>query len=389
MKSTLEGTGLNIAISFDICRIFFYNNLVTPPHYLEGKPMLNAFTDQSPRLPQETGWDENLSFDYREVDALWLARWTAESGWEPGQLYEHQEASLALSPGANVFHYGQAVFEGLKARRTHEGKIVLFRPTGNARRLRGSAARLAMPAPSVGAFLESVQAVVQANHRWVPGYRKGSLYVRPVLIGSGPVLGVKPAQEYLFCVFGCPVGQYMGGDRVVVFSAAHRAAPHGTGAAKAAGNYAVSLHPHEVARELGYADALYLDAREDRYVEELGSSNFFAILHDGTLVTPELGSILPGITRNSTLTIAREVFGWIVVERLLSIDEVLENAAETFYTGTAAVISSVTVVNYQGVDHPIGDGKPGPRAQMLRQTLEGIQLQEQPDLWSWVMEVPV
>ncbi len=351
--------------------------------------MLNAFTDQSPRPPQETGWDENLSFNYREVDALWLARWTAESGWEPGQLYEHQGARIALSPGANVFHYGQAVFEGLKARRTHEGKIVLFRPASNARRLRCSAARLAMPAPSVDAFLESVQAVVQANHRWVPGYRKGSLYVRPVLIGSGPVLGVKPAQEYLFCVFCCPVGHYMGGDRVIVFSAAHRAAPHGTGAAKAAGNYAASLHPHEVARELGYADALYLDAREDRYVEELGSSNFFAILHDGTLVTPELGSILPGITRNSILTIAREIFGWIVVERRLPIDEILENAAETFYTGTAAVLSAVTVVNYQGVDHPIGDGQPGPRAQMLCQALGEIQLQERPDLWGWVAEIPV
>jgi branched-chain amino acid aminotransferase len=389
MKSTLEGTGLNIAISFDIYRFSLYNDLVAPPHYLEGKPMLNAFTDQSPHLPQETGWDENLSFDYREVDALWLARWTAESGWEPGQLYEHQGASLALSPGANVFHYGQAVFEGLKARRTQGGKIVLFRPAGNARRLRGSAARLAMSAPSVDAFLESVHAVVQANRRWVPGYRKGSLYVRPVLIGSGPVLGVKPAQEYLFCVFGSPVGQYMGGDRVIVFSAAHRAAPCGTGAAKAAGNYAASLHPHEVARELGYADALYLDAREDRYVEELGSSNFFAILRDGTLVTPELGSILPGITRDSILTIAREVFGWIVAERRLSIDDVLENAVETFYTGTAAVLSPITVVNYQGVDHPIGDGKPGARAQMLRQALEGIQLQEQPDLWGWVMEVLV
>jgi branched-chain amino acid aminotransferase len=350
--------------------------------------MLKAFTDQSPRPPQELGWDEDLSFDYREADALWLARWTAESGWEPGQLYEHQGANLAICPGANVLHYGQAVFEGLKARRTREGKIVLFRPTDNARRLRASAVRLAMPALPVDAFLESILAVVQANRRWVPGYRKGSFYVRPVLIGSGPVLGVRPAQECLFFVFGCPVGQYMGGDRVIVLSAAHRAALYGTGAAKAAGNYAASLHPHELARKLGYADALYLDAREDRYVEELGSSNFFAILRDGTVVTPELGSILPGITRDSVLTIARELFGWIAVERRLSIGEVLEHAVETFYTGTAAVLAPIVAVSYQGVDHPIGDGRPGPRAQMLRQALEEIQLQEQPDLWCWVMEVP-
>lgn len=351
--------------------------------------MLNPFTDQSPRPSQESGWDENLSFSYRELDAFWLARWTVESGWEPGQLYEHQGATLELSPAANVFHYGQAIFEGLKARRTREGKIVLFRPADNARRLRSSAARLVMRAPSAGDFLDAVQAVVRANGRWVPGYGKGSLYLRPVLVGSGPVLGVAPAQEYLFCVFASPVSQYMGGDRAIVLPHFHRAAPHGTGAAKAAGNYAASLRPHEMAREMGYADALYLDARDDRYIEELGAANFFAILRDGTLVTPQLGSILSGFTRDSVLTIAREVFGWLAVERQLSIDEVLSDAVEAFYVGTAAVLAPVTTINYQGVDHPIGDGKPGPRAKKLFQALSEIQLQEQPDLWDWVVEMPV
>jgi branched-chain amino acid aminotransferase len=350
--------------------------------------MLNPFTDQSPRPPQGASWDDDLGFGYCEPDALWATRWTAESGWEAGQLYEHQGATLELSPGANALHYGQAVFEGLKARRTQAGDIVLFRPADNARRLRTSAARLVMPAPAVDAFMEAVLTVVQANSRWVPGYRKGSFYIRPVLIGSGPVLGVNPAQEYLFFVFGCPVGQYMGEDRAIVLSAAHRAAPHGTGSAKAAGNYAASLLPHELARELGYADALYLDAREDRYIEELGAANFFAILYDGTVVTPQLGSILPGITRDSIITIAREVFGWIVVEKELPLDEVLNDGVEAFYTGTAAVLAPITVINYQGVDHPIGDGKPGPRARKLRRALEEIQLQERPDLWNWVMEVP-
>jgi branched-chain amino acid aminotransferase len=134
-------------------------------------------------------------------------------------------------------------------------------------------------------------------------------------------------------------------------------------------------------------DALYLDAREDRYVEELSASNFFVVLRDGTLATPELGSILPGMTRDSLLAIARQVFGWLAVERRLSIDDVLSEAVEAFYTGTAAVLSPITVINYRGVDHPIGDGKPGPRAQMLRQALDDIQLQEQPDLWGWVVEV--
>jgi len=349
--------------------------------------MLTPFTDQSPRPVQEPGWDDELGFAYRELDAFWLARWTAGSGWEPGRLYEHQGATLELSPGANVLYYGQAVFEGLKAHRTREGKIVLFRPLDNGCRLRASAARLAMPAPPAQTFLEAVQAVVRANARWVPGYGKGSLYIRPVLVGSGPVLGVAPAQEYLFYVFACPVGKYMGGDRVIVLHSAHRAAPYGTGAAKAAGNYAASLRPHQVARELGYADALYLDAREDRYIEELGAANFFAVLSDGTLVTPQLGSILPGITRDSVLTIAREVFGWIAVERPLPIDEVLTDAVEAFYTGTAAVLAPVTVINYRGVDHPIGDGKPGPRAKMLRQALQEIQRQERPDPWGWVVEI--
>ncbi len=351
--------------------------------------MLQPFTDQSPRAPQKSDWDANIGFAYRELDALWLARWTADSGWEPGQLYEHKGATLEISPSANVLNYGQALFEGLKAHRTREGKIVIFRPADNARRMRASAARLVMSAPSVDAFLEAIQAVVRANARWIPGYGKGSLYLRPVLIGSGPVLGVAPAKEYLFYVFASPASQYMGGDRAIVLSHVHRAAPHGTGAAKAAGNYAGSLRPHERARELGYTDALYLDAREDRYIEELGAANFFAILRDGTLVTPQLGSILPGFTRESILTIARELFGWIAVERQLAIDEVLENAVEAFYVGTAAVLAPITVINYKGVDHPVGDGKPGPQAQMLLKTLTEIQLQEQPDLWNWVMEVSV
>ncbi len=349
--------------------------------------MLRPFDPALPLPPQEAGWDENLRFAYTEVDAFWLTRWTAETGWEPGRLYEHRGATLELSPGANVLYYGQGVFEGLKAFRTRAGKLVLFRPMDNARRLRASAARLAMEPPPVNLFLEAVTAVVRANARWVPAPERGSFYLRPVLIGTEPVLGVRPSQEYLFYVFGCPVGPYMGGNRLIVLSGVHRSAPYGTGAAKAAGNYAGCLRPQKIAREMGYTDVLYLDAREDRYIEELTGANFFAVLKDGTLVTPALGSILPGITRDSVLTIAREVFGWVAVERKLSIDEVIRDAVEAFYVGTAAVLSPVTVIHYQGVDHPIGDGQPGPRAKMLRQALVEIQLQERPDPWGWVVEV--
>lgn len=349
--------------------------------------MLRPFDPTLPLPPQAAGWDDNLRFAYNEIDAFWLTRWTAETGWEPGRLYEHRGATIELSPGANILYYGQGVFEGLKARRTRAGKIVLFRPLDNARRLRASAARLAMEPPPVDLFMEAVTAVVQTNVRWVPAPEKGSFYLRPVLIGTEPLLGVRPSQEYLFYVFGCPVGPYMGGDRLIVLSGVHRSAPYGTGAAKAAGNYAACLRPQKIARERGYTDALYMDAREDRYIEELSGANFFAILRDGTLVTPALGSILPGITRDSILTIAREVFGWVAVERKLSIEEVLSDAVEAFYVGTAAVLSPVTVIHYQGADHPIGDGKPGPRARMLRQALDDIQLQERPDPWGWVVEV--
>jgi len=351
--------------------------------------MPKPFTSDSPLPPQEENWDDEMGFGYRELDAFWFARWTEETGWESAGLYEHQNATLELSPGANALHYGQAIFEGLKARRTKDGNIVLFRPVDNARRLRRSAARLMMEAPSVDGFLEAAHSVVKANARWVPGYNKGSLYLRPTLIGSGPVLGVNPATEYTFFIFTCPVGQYMGGSDLVVLTHAHRAARYGIGNAKAAGNYAASLLPHSQAHELGYTDALYLDAREERYVEELGGANFFAILWDGTLVTPALGSILPGITRDSIMTIARELLGWRVVERKLAIEEVLEGAAEAFYTGTAAVLSPVTKINYQGLDYDIGDGTPGPRAKKLRQLLNQVQLQELPDRWDWVAEVDV
>jgi branched-chain amino acid aminotransferase len=349
--------------------------------------MLKPFEPTLPLPPQAPNWDENLRFAYSEVDAFWLTRWTSEAGWEPGRLYEHRGATLELSPAAAVLYYGEGVFEGLKAYRTRKGNIVLFRPQDNARRLRASAARLALPAPSVDMFLEAVTAVARANARWVPAPEKGSFYLRPVLIGSGAILGVAPAPEFLFYVFGCPVGLYMGGDRLIVLSSVHRAAPYGTGAAKAAGNYAGCLRPQKIAKEMGYVDVLYLDAREDRYIEELSGANFFAILYDGTVVTPALGSILPGITRDSILTIAREVFGWIAVERPLSLEEVLSDAVEAFYVGTAAVLSPVTVINHKGKDYPIGDGRPGPRSQMLRQALVEIQLQERPDLWGWVVEV--
>lgn len=349
--------------------------------------MLKPFNSASPLQPQPEGWDAGLTFSYREVDALWLARRTAGAGWEEGRLYEHVGATLDLSPGASVLQYGQGIVEGLKARHTPDGRVVLFRPDDHARRLRQSAAFLAMEAPSVRDCTEAVRQVVRANLRWIPPYGKGALYVRPMVIGSGTVLGVHPANEYLFYVFASPVGAYLGGDRLMVLASAHRAAPYGIGAAKAAGNYSASLRPMQVAQQQGYADALYLDARTSRYIEELSGANFAVILRDGTLVTPALGSILPGITRQSIITVAREVLGWLVLERRLSLEEVLSDAAEAFYLGTGVVLAPVTALNVHGVEHLIGDGAPGLKSQLLRQVLLEIQNQERPDLWGWVQEL--
>ena len=332
----------------------------------------------------------NLSFEFRPADWMYVARTDEHGGWREGALQPYQD--LAISPASAVLNHAQAVFEGMKAQRTAEGRLVLFRPSANARRFRQSAERLAMPPFPEEYFVAAVEALARANADWVPPAGTGSLYIRPVLMGSGPILGVTPAPSYTFYIFACPVGAYLPGEgKVIVLDGMHRAVVGGTGNVKAAGNYAPTFVPHQTAQAMGYKDVLYLDAREDRYVEELGSSNVFAFLADGTLVTPQLGTVLPGITRHSVIKIAREVFGWTVVERALAIDELISGTSEAFLTGTAAVVQPITLVNYQGRDYPLGplgDGQPGARAAALRKRLIDIQTQARPDPFGWVHEVP-
>ena len=275
-----------------------------------------------------------LKFEFTQTDHIFVATADETGTWRQGHIRAFGD--LSVSPAAAVFNYGQAVFEGMKAQLLPDGQLVLFRPEENARRFRNSAARLQMPPYPTEEFLRAVNAIVRKEARWVPPCAYGSLYIRPVMIGSGAVLGVAPAPTYTFYIFVSPVGLYRQGDpRLIVMDSVHRAAPYGIGNIKASANYAGTLRIHHVAAEHGYKDVLYLDARHDRYVEEVGSSNFFAILRDGTLVTPLLGSILPGITRDSVITIARELLHWHVVERELAIEEVLTDAQEAFFTGTA------------------------------------------------------
>lgn len=330
-------------------------------------------------------WDE-IKFQFTQTDYMFLVETDANNTWKKGGICPF--GGLEISPAAAALNYGQAAFEGMKAIRSSEGNVVLFRPIENARRFRKSASKLEMPPYSTAEFIQAVKDTVRANARWVPPYEKGSLYIRPVMIGNGPVLGVAPAPTYLFYIFVCPVGQYMpGGGKLVVLDSMHRAAHYGTGDIKASGNYAGTLRPHKIAASKGYKDVLYLDSRHDKFIEELGSSNFFAVLKNGTLVTPQLGAILPGITRDSVITIAREIFGWNVVERDLDIEEVLAHAQEAFFTGTAAVIQPINVVGYKGIDYRIGTREVGEVTKVLFQCLTEIQNQQRPDPFGWVEKI--
>lgn len=358
-----------------------YNELMTDGvEWAQG----TATANHRPAATAEKG--PALGFAFQPTDWMLVAETDAGGAWRAAQLLPFGD--LKLSPAAAVLNHAQAVFEGMKAQQTAAGKLVLFRPHENARRFQRSAMRLAMPPYPAEAFVAAVEAVVRANAHWMPAPGEGSLYVRPVMMGSGPILGVTPAPSYTFYIFVCPVGAYLPGEgKVVVLDGAHRAVEGGTGHVKAAGNYAPTFVPYRTAHERGFKDVLYLDAREDRYVEELGSSNVFAFLGDGTLVTPQSASVLPGITRDSVLRLARELLGWRVAERPLAIDELVGGATEAFFTGTAAVVQPITMVHYGGRDHVLGDGRAGVRTEMLRRCLVEMQIGDRPDPFGWVHEV--
>ncbi|HEX8092153.1 MAG TPA: branched-chain amino acid aminotransferase [Blastocatellia bacterium] len=313
--------------------------------------------------------------------------------WGEGKIRKFKD--LTISPAAVALNYGQAAFEGLKAFRIPkikadqpDDRIMLFRPQENARRFERSARRLVMPPVPVKRFIEAVEEVVRRNKRFVPNHDEGSLYIRPVMIGSGEVLGVDPAPSYTFYIYVQRVGEYRkeGGGRFIVLDDTDRVALHSTGNIKAAGNYAGTLLPREIAKKKGYTDVLYLDSRHSQFVEELGSSNFFAVYDDNTLVTPDLdGSILPGITRDSVIEIARHK-GWAVEQRPLSIQEVLARAKEAFFTGTAAAIQPIRMIHYNNTNHTIGAGLEGEMTRELRVSLVNIQT-GQDDPFNWMHEV--
>ncbi|KAJ3674061.1 hypothetical protein LUZ60_006053 [Juncus effusus] len=305
-------------------------------------------SDRSDEEKGEIDWD-NLGFGLVPTDYMYVMKCLKDGTFSPGELSRY--GNIELSPSAGVLNYGQGVYEGLKAYRKEKGSgFLLFRPDQNAKRMQMSAKRMCMPSPSVNQFVHAVKQTLLANKRWVPPQEKGSLYIRPLLIGSGPILGLAPAPEYTFLIYTSPVGTYfkegMKPIRLLLEDKIHRSSPGGTGDVKAITNYAPVLKAQIRAKSEGFTDVLYLDSVNKRYIEEVSSCNIF-IVKGGEISTPITnGTILPGVTRKSIIEIGRD-FGYEVKERPVSVEDLIE-ADEVFCTGTAVVVAPVSCIKYQG-----------------------------------------
>lgn len=337
---------------------------------------------------KDIDWN-NLGFGYVKTDKRYVSNFK-NGAWDDGALIE--DDMITISECACVLQYAQTVFEGLKAYTTEDGRVVCFRPDLNASRLADSASRLEMPVFPEDRFVQAVVDTVKANMAYVPPYGSGAtLYIRPYMFGTNPVIGVKPAEEYQFRIFTTPVGPYFKGGvkpitiRVCDFD---RAAPHGTGHVKAGLNYAMSLHAIVTAHQEGYDENMYLDPATRTKVEETGGANFLFVTKDKKIVTPKSNSILPSITRRSLMYVAKEYLGLETEEREVMFDEV-KDFAECGLCGTAAVISPVGKI----VDHgkeicfPSGMEEMGPVIKELRETLTGIQLGQIKAPEGWIKEI--
>lgn len=345
--------------------------------------------EEIPMGKQNIDW-ANLGFGYIKTDYRYVANYK-DGAWDEGALTEDDQ--VVLSECAGVLQYAQTCFEGLKAYTTEDGHIVTFRPDLNGERMENSAKRLEMPVFPKERFVDAITKVIEANADFVPPYGSGaSLYIRPYMFGTNPVIGVKPATEYQFRAFTTPVGPYFkGGAKPITIRVSDfdRAAPHGTGHVKAGLNYAMSLHAIVDAHKQGFDENLYLDAATRTYVEETGGANFIFVTKDNTVVTPKSDSILPSITRRSILYVAEHYLGLKAEEREVPLTEVSE-FAECGLCGTAAVVSPVGKI----VDHgkeiclPSGMEKMGPTIQKLYDTLTGIQMGriEAPEGWIHVVK---
>ncbi|HYA03464.1 MAG TPA: branched-chain amino acid aminotransferase [Syntrophobacteria bacterium] len=337
--------------------------------------------------------DTELKFGKYTTDHMFLMDYTQGRGWHDARVEPYH--ALDLDPVAMVLHYNQQVFEGLKAYHLPDGGIALFRPDKNIERMNASARRMVMPVIEPDLFLQAMKDLILLERHWVPTSEGTSLYVRPTMIATEPALGVRPAERFLFYIVLSPVGAYyaegFNPTRIYVSDEYVRAVRGGVGEVKTSGNYGPTLFVSQQAGKKGYTQVLWLDAIERRYAEEVGTSNVFFFI-DGELVTPPLGgTILPGVTRDSVIHLARR-WGMKVSERPIAIDEVIEacrkgSLKEMFASGTAAVISPVGEVCYQGKDYKVADGKTGDLARKLYDEVTGIQYGRKEDPFGWRVRI--
>ncbi len=349
----------------------------TPPKKRKDKP-----TDES-----------KLGFGRVVTDHFFNIKYKEGKGWYDPIIEPYR--TLQLDPTAMCLHYGQEIFEGLKAYRGPKGEIYLFRPTENIKRMNVSAERLCMPLMDEEIFLEAMKKLVILEKDWIPHGEGTSLYIRPTMIATEAALGVHPANEYLFFIVVGPVGTYypqgFSPTKMYVSEEYVRAVRGGIGHVKAAGNYAASLYASRIATDMGYTQVLWLDSVEKKYVEEVGTSNIFFLLGEELITPPLAGSILPGVTRNSVIALARHL-QTKVVERPISIDEVItasQNGSlkEAFASGTAAVVSPVGQIHFRGKEYLINGGKTGPLAEKLYNEILQIQYGLKEDPFGWRVKI--
>ena len=332
-------------------------------------------------------WD-NLTFSLTPAKSMFISHWENEKNWTDGKLIPF--GNISMSPAAGVLNYGQGIFEGMKAFRTIENRIVLFRPDKNIERATLSAERLCIPIVPFDLFMDGLLKVVKDNSDFIPPSDKGSLYIRPIIWGTGAVLGVGPASSYTFLIYVSPVGPYFkSGIRCLnmrVTKNFHRAAPRGVGNFKTIGNYAASLYPQKLAKSSGFDEVIYLNAGDNESIEEVGSANLF-IVKDKTVLTPPLGgTILPGVTRDSVIHISREILGLDVEERLISLSEMME-ADEVFCTGTAVSVTPIGKITSDDSVGIINGNKIGNITLALNTELTSIQKELKDDPFGWLIQV--
>lgn len=332
----------------------------------------------------------HIDFGTYFSDHMFVMDYNPEKGWHDGRIVPYED--LKLSPAAFVLHYGQESFEGLKSYRTDDGRVALFRPDMNARRLNRSNDRVCIPQIPEDLIVEAIKAFVEVDQDWIPTEPDTSFYIRPFIIATEPFIAVRPSREYQFIIIGCPVGPYypegLAPTKIYVEDHYVRATPGGTGYAKVGGNYAAGLKAQEVAHEKGYSQILWLDGVERKYVEEIGTSNAFFVI-DGELLTAiPTGSILEGITRDSVIQVAKS-WGMKVTERRITMEEIYRahqegRLQECFASGTAAVISPVGELGWQDKKMVINNGEIGEISQKVYDTITGIQSGKLPDSFGWV-----